>query len=97
MRFYFGKTHNLHKRLPQRLACGVLHTLANSPDSTLRRKSAKPLSVMYCLPQMFTVTNQPLRRQRHAVVSEIPDSRQNLTRLIKGLLSDANIGGVFMR
>ena len=46
-----------------------------------------PSSVMYCLPAMLIVVSQPLRRQRHAVVSEIPASRQNLCRLIMGLPS----------
>lgn len=57
----------------QPLRRGVLHSFANSPDSALRKKSVRPLSVTYCLPQIFTVTNQPLRLQRHAVTSEIPD------------------------
>lgn len=43
------------------------------------------LSVNYGLPAMFTVTSQPLRRQRHAVVSEIPACWQNLCKLIIGL------------
>jgi hypothetical protein len=41
---------------------------------------------------MFTVTNQPLRRQRHAVVSEIPACLVNDRRLKIGLpVSGANV------
>jgi hypothetical protein len=43
---------------------------------------------------MFTVTNQPLRLQRHAVTSEIPDSWQNFARLMRGLASYVNVDGL---
>ena len=44
--------------------CGTFGSLANSPASVRRMKSARVLSVRYGLPAMFTVTNQPLRRAR---------------------------------
>jgi hypothetical protein len=43
---------------------------------------------------MFTVTNQPLRRQRHAVMSEIPACLVNVRRLKIGLpVSGAKVVG----
>ncbi len=75
---------------------GTLGCFANSPDVARRIKSANPLSVMYCLPEMLIVVSQPLRRQRHAVTSEIPASQQNLCRLIMGLPSGLMVDVVFM-
>lgn len=65
--------------------------LANSPASTRHRKSPNDLSVRYGLPAMFTVTNQPLRHQRHTKVSEIPACLVNVRTLKIGLpVSGAN-------
>lgn len=46
---------------------------------------------------MLIVANHPLRRQRHAVTSEIPASRQNLCRLMMGLPSNLMVDMVLMR
>ena len=81
----------------QSLVRGTLHSCANSPAPSLPINSANPLSVMYCLPAILIVRSQPFRRQRHAVVSEIPASRQNLCRLMMGLPSGLMVDVVFMR
>ena len=83
-----------HRQAAARLF-GTLGSRANSPASTRRMNSASAVLVMYCLPLMFTVASHPLRRQRHAVTSEIPASSQNLRRLKKGLPSMVNCGVVF--
>jgi hypothetical protein len=40
---------------------------------------------------MFTVTSQPFRLQRQVVVLEIPVSRQNFAKLMRGRESSVNV------
>jgi hypothetical protein len=74
---------------------GTFGSLANSPASARRMKSASALSVRYGLPAMFTVVSQPLFRQRQAVVAEMPAFSQNLCRLKMGLPSISKIEDLF--
>ena len=66
---------------------GTFGSFANSPASARRMKSASPLSVKYGRPAMFTVTSQPLFRQRHAVQWDMPTWSQHICRLRMGLPS----------